>query len=427
MSSTSKEIEIETEVDKRTEHTWMFEPATSNNNTTSLTDAGVETIANHKYKPGHYTFLDNLLNPIWTQLTNLLPMWLAPNAVTVLGGMHCGLSYAATWYYSPNFDTPLPDWVVFLSGYCTIAYYTFDCMDGKQARRTGQSSPLGQLFDHGIDCICNLAHVSTNAGYLMVGGSSWFFVLQISVFLAFFMAQWEEYHTGELTHAVGNFGCTEVNYGMGLFAIFNAFIDREKVWMTPIGDALPASIVDSLPVTIPQSLLAMESRYIALIGWYSTIVFLIVASAHRVLTHDYVKTNRLQFSAISKLATPFLIAIAPFWLPTHVLENETRYISICMGLLISFLTKKMICFSMAKQSYAAIQMEAFPYYGAILIMRSDHSNQQIFTDRIAKVLMGGLCIYYAYRLVAWSKSAIDQICRRLDINCLTIKHKKKAA
>jgi ethanolaminephosphotransferase len=26
-----------------------------------------------------------------------------------------------------------------------------DEMDGKQARRTGNSSPLGMLFDHGVD------------------------------------------------------------------------------------------------------------------------------------------------------------------------------------------------------------------------------------------------------------------------------------
>jgi len=26
-----------------------------------------------------------------------------------------------------------------------------DAVDGKQARRTGTSSPLGQLFDHGCD------------------------------------------------------------------------------------------------------------------------------------------------------------------------------------------------------------------------------------------------------------------------------------
>jgi ethanolaminephosphotransferase len=33
-----------------------------------------------------------------------------------------------------------------LCAYCTFAYYTLDCMDGKQARRTGTSSPLGQLL-----------------------------------------------------------------------------------------------------------------------------------------------------------------------------------------------------------------------------------------------------------------------------------------
>ena len=195
-------------VDNTKSHSWVFEPATSENNTKSLTDAGVEAIAGHKYKSGHYTFLDNLLNPVWTALTELLPMWLAPNMVTFLGFLHCAFSYCVTWYHSPNFDTPLPDWVVFLSGYCTIAYYTFDCMDGKQARRTGQSSPLGQLFDHGFDCICNLSHISTQAGYLLIGGTWWFFMLQGSLFFAFFMAQWEEYYTGELPHAMGNFGVT---------------------------------------------------------------------------------------------------------------------------------------------------------------------------------------------------------------------------
>lgn len=29
-----------------------------------------------------------------------------------------------------------------------------DCIDGKQARRTRSSSPLGQLFDHGCDALC---------------------------------------------------------------------------------------------------------------------------------------------------------------------------------------------------------------------------------------------------------------------------------
>lgn len=34
-----------------------------------------------------------------------------------------------------------------------LVYTNLDCIDGKQARRTGTSSPLGQLFDHGCDAV----------------------------------------------------------------------------------------------------------------------------------------------------------------------------------------------------------------------------------------------------------------------------------
>ena len=36
-----------------------------------------------------------------------------------------------------------------------FVYQTMDAIDGKQARRTGTGSPLGELFDHGLDCIAN--------------------------------------------------------------------------------------------------------------------------------------------------------------------------------------------------------------------------------------------------------------------------------
>lgn len=42
-----------------------------------------------------------------------------------------------------------PAWVYFLNGLAVLLYLHLDCLDGKQARRTHSSSPLGQLFDHG--------------------------------------------------------------------------------------------------------------------------------------------------------------------------------------------------------------------------------------------------------------------------------------
>ena len=58
-----------------------------------------------------------------------------------------------------------PRWVYLLNGMAGLVYLHLDCIDGKQARRTGSSSPLGQLFDHGdsalpISCICHLISLS---------------------------------------------------------------------------------------------------------------------------------------------------------------------------------------------------------------------------------------------------------------------------
>ena len=56
-------------------HAWVSENLSSDS---TLTSDGLENIADYKYKSGQYTHLDELCNPAWTYLTNLLPLWLAP-------------------------------------------------------------------------------------------------------------------------------------------------------------------------------------------------------------------------------------------------------------------------------------------------------------------------------------------------------------
>ena len=51
-----------------------------------------------------------------------------------------------------NFEgKELPSWFFILNAFCYFMYRMFDELDGKQARKTGNSSPLGLLFDHGCD------------------------------------------------------------------------------------------------------------------------------------------------------------------------------------------------------------------------------------------------------------------------------------
>ena len=40
-----------------------------------------------------------------------------------------------------------------LAGLGLFIYQSLDAIDGKQARRTKQATPLGELFDHGCDSV----------------------------------------------------------------------------------------------------------------------------------------------------------------------------------------------------------------------------------------------------------------------------------
>lgn len=62
-----------------------------------------------------------------------------------------------------------PSWMYTFGGVTILMYANLDSLDGKQARRTGSSSPLGQLFDHGVDAY--VVHLMI-AGIMTCAGQS---------------------------------------------------------------------------------------------------------------------------------------------------------------------------------------------------------------------------------------------------------------
>jgi ethanolaminephosphotransferase len=129
---------------------------------------------------------------------NFIPKFVAPNVVTSLGLIASAVSLGFTLYFDPLLLGKGPRWLYLLSGACVFAYQTFDNMDGKQARRTGSSSALGMLFDHGCDAI--------NAGLMCIpmgavaatGWSTKLFLCICSGFVPFYFQTWEEYYTGTM-------------------------------------------------------------------------------------------------------------------------------------------------------------------------------------------------------------------------------------
>ena len=154
---------------------------------------------NHKYQGGDngisYKYFHS---PLAEFIASLLPMWLAPNVITLIAAMCLVIPHILTVViYGRAFEGPVDSWLVIIYAFTQFSYFTLDNVDGKQARRTGSSSPLGQMFDHGWDAITFNLWVMTSVRYLQLGSGylNFFFITLGPV--GYFMFNLKEYYMGE--------------------------------------------------------------------------------------------------------------------------------------------------------------------------------------------------------------------------------------
>lgn len=107
-----------------------------------------------------------VLKPFYTHVViKCFPMSMAPNLITLTGFSFIVANILTLLWYTPGLDQDCPRWVYFSWSIGLFLYQTFDAVDGSQARRTRQSGPLGELFDHGVDA------VNTSLGALIFAAS----------------------------------------------------------------------------------------------------------------------------------------------------------------------------------------------------------------------------------------------------------------
>lgn len=184
--------------------------------------------------------LDNLMNHYWEWCVKMVPTWVAPNVLTLIGWCLVIASYANMLRYDYTFKKDLPASAFFFASFCIFNYSTLDAIDGKQARRTKSGSPLGQLFDHGCDSfsltffvlgICQATRIEKDEVFLI------FIITQ----LAFWTSNWSEHHTGILRTKVGQFGVTEGEYTL-VVVHFLTGIYGQNMWKVTAAEILPASV-----------------------------------------------------------------------------------------------------------------------------------------------------------------------------------------
>ncbi|XP_011312613.1 choline/ethanolaminephosphotransferase 1 isoform X3 [Fopius arisanus] len=197
-----------------------------------LSSGQLKRLSEHKYSCTNASLLDAYLQPWWEWLVSKVPLWLAPNLITVVGLIINIATTLILVYYSPDAKAEAPRWACFLCALGLFIYQSLDSIDGKQARRTGTSSPLGELFDHGCDSVSTVfvalsACIAVQLGYY----PTWMFFQCFCAMTLFYCAHWQSYVSGSLKF--GKIDVTEAQFTiMGIHLISAIF--GPEVWRTEI-------------------------------------------------------------------------------------------------------------------------------------------------------------------------------------------------
>ncbi|CAH1256458.1 CEPT1 [Branchiostoma lanceolatum] len=134
-----------------------------------LSEAQLKRLEEHKYSVSGVSVTERVLQVLWSWLVERLPMWVAPNLLTMAGFVINVVTSLMLICYAPTAKEEAPVWV-YMS--CAVGWFLYQCldgMDGKQARRTGSSTPLGELFDHGSDAISSVFLVMATGCAMKIG------------------------------------------------------------------------------------------------------------------------------------------------------------------------------------------------------------------------------------------------------------------
>ncbi|OHT01342.1 CDP-alcohol phosphatidyltransferase family protein [Tritrichomonas foetus] len=156
----------------------------------------IENAKNYKYNGQDDSIFAKLfLRKYWDFLITFFPMTMAPNLITLIGFLFEVVSFLLSFIFSAGLQKPIPGWLCIFNGISLHVYQTLDNLDGRQARRTGSSSPLGQFFDHGCDAITGVLELLKVAMSFNMGNTTETFYFVFGMSVGFFLTSWEEYIT----------------------------------------------------------------------------------------------------------------------------------------------------------------------------------------------------------------------------------------
>ncbi|XP_012286896.1 cholinephosphotransferase 1 isoform X2 [Orussus abietinus] len=360
-----------------------------------LSPGQLKRLSEHKYSCTSHSLFDGLLQFWWDWLVDKVPLWLAPNLITILGLLVNIFTTLILIYYSPDAKAEAPRWACFACALGLFVYQTLDAIDGKQARRTGTSTPLGELFDHGCDSISTVfvalsACISVQLGYY----PTWMFFQCFCAITLFYCAHWQTYVSGCLRF--GKLDVTEAQFTIiGIHLISAIF--GPSIWMTEI----PILGVGTL------------NNFIAGIFYAGYIhVFLQFC---KVFESGGIGKNGSTIAGTSVLSPiiPFSFVVVPAFIiyrksAEHVYENHPALYILAFGMVAAKVTNRLVVAHMTKNE--------MQYLDSSLIGPAMLFLNQYFNFFIKEYyVLWGCFIWVTLDLLRYSVQICHEICDHLKI------------
>ncbi|KAF1809960.1 Choline/ethanolaminephosphotransferase [Eremomyces bilateralis CBS 781.70] len=377
-----------------------------------------------------------ILKPFYTHVViKLFPMWMAPNLITLSGFSFVVINFLTLLWYTPGLDTDCPPWVYASWSIGLFLYQTFDAVDGTQARRTGQSGPLGELFDHGVDSLNTSLEVLIFSATMNLG-EGWRTVAVLFASLGTFYVQtWEEYHTHTLTLGLIS-GPVEGILTLCVIYGLTAFLGGGSFWSNSLMATLGVSKAAWIPDFIYNS--AFTDWYI----FYGSIMLIVntVQAAQNVIEVRRAegKKGRVALLGLLPFAITWVLVPAYLALQPKILHHHLVPFIFFVGLTNAYSVGRMICAHLTKSAFPRSNILWLPLFLGIV----DSMGPVLQREVSAKIGLDGwlgwpsalgedvyqvafmfLCLGMGIGVYgSFVVDVIVAICDYLDIWCLTIKH-----
>lgn len=416
-----------------------------------IRDADIKALRHYQYHSVDKSLMTKyVLNPYWCWLVKHVPLWVAPNLITLTGFAFMVVSTGLLIKYGSNWEE-VPHWVYFCWSLFLFFYQSLDAIDGKQARRTGSSGPLGELFDHGCDAINTTLAVLCALSALGIGqiNPAFTVVAVTGALLNFYFSSWETYHTHTLFLSYFSGPVEGILAGCILFMITG--FTGPDAWKGSLNDFLGTTYTSKAATSIPLF------AYIGL-GAGILVGFNLLCSIINVYNYTRGHGESLIKKLVGLLPQFFFTAFVYTWTYACplLMENHLIPFFLFIGFAFGHQVGLIILNHVAKKPFPywnrmyTLVVEAGLLFMACSTDFKGITSQfginlpeslvmvQNYRDAIIDLLKGeGLNVLALQKNVLWglvilglwiygefAGYVINRLCDIFDINCLSIKHPK---